>query len=142
MANINVMAIDPENARAARLNEAVENGPLNMNEIAERLGVARTSVLNWKRRGLINIDNLKGIAELTGYRFWWLAFGEGPKTYADAEGAPDQSPLAVIAKASPQHARLAECVSHLTTAKVLTPAIAESITSLLNSIAAAKKQET
>tara|TARA_R110001599_G_scaffold333854_1_gene549922 strand:+ start:1736 stop:2155 length:420 start_codon:yes stop_codon:yes gene_type:complete len=139
MANINVMAIDPENARAARLKEAVENGPLNMNEIAERLGVARTSVLNWKRRGLINIDNLKGIAELTGYRFWWLAFGEGPKTYADAEDAPDQTPLANIANASPEHARMIECIAHLTAARVLTPALADGLTTMLNAIANTKR---
>jgi len=133
------MTNDTENARATRLKEAVEEGPLNMNEIAERLGVARTSVLNWKRRGSINLDNLKGIAELTGYRFWWLAFGEGPKTYADAEDIPQQSPLAEIAKASPEHAKLIECISHLTAARVLTPAIAEGITATLNAVAASKK---
>lgn len=139
MANIRVMTNDPENIRATRLKEAVENGPLNMNEIAERLGVARTSVLNWKRRGLINIDNLKGIAELTGYRFWWLAFGEGPKTYADAEDTPDQSPLANIAKASPEHAKFIECVAHLTAARVLTPALADGLTTTLNAIANTKR---
>jgi len=133
------MTNDTENARAIRLKEAVEQGPLNMNEIAERLGVARTSVLNWKRRGSINLDNLKGIAELTGYRFWWLAFGEGPKTYADAEDPSAQSPLADIAKASPEHARLVECIAHLTAARVLTPALAEGITMTLNAVAAAKK---
>lgn len=137
-----VMTETTENARAIRLKEAVENGPLNMNEIAERLGVARTSVLNWKRRGLINIDNLKGIAELTGYRFWWLAFGEGPKTYAEAgDGAGHASPIGDIAQASPEHARLVECIAHLTAARVLTPALAEGITATLNAVAAAKKAE-
>lgn len=134
------MTNDTENARAIRLKEAVEQGPLNMNEIAERLGVARTSVLNWKRRGSINLDNLKGIAELTGYRFWWLAFGEGPKTYADADDPSAQSPLADIAQASPEHARLVECIAHLTVARVLTPALAEGITMTLNAVAAAKKE--
>lgn len=133
------MTNDTENARAARLKEAVEKGPLNMNEIAEELGVARTSVLNWKRRGAINIDNLKGIAELTGYRFWWLAFGEGPKTYSEAEDVSNQSPLTDVAKASPEHARLIECISHLTRIRVLTPALAEGITATLNAVAASKK---
>lgn len=141
MANMPVMTDNSENARATRLKEAVENGPLNMNEIAERLGVARTSVLNWKRRGLINIDNLKGIAELTGYRFWWLAFGEGPKTYAEADDLPSQTPLSNITQASPEHARLVECIAHLTAARVLTPALAEGITATLNAVAAAKKSE-
>lgn len=134
------MKDDSENARASRLKEAVESGPLNMNEIAERLGVARTSVLNWKRRGSINLDNLRGIAELTGYRFWWLAFGEGPKTYSDSDDSPSQSPLADIAKASPEHAKLVECIAHLTAARVLTPAIADGLTATLNAIAASKKQ--
>jgi len=133
------MKDDSENARATRLKEAVENGPLNMNEIAERLGVARTSVLNWKRRGSINLDNLRGIAELTGYRFWWLAFGEGPKTYAEADDSPSQSILADTAKASPEHARLIECISHLTAARVLTPALAEGLTQTLTAIADNKK---
>lgn len=134
------MKDDSENARANRLKEAVENGPLNMNEIAERLGVARTSVLNWKRRGSINLDNLRGIAELTGYRFWWLAFGEGPKTYSDDDELPPRTPMAEIAKASPEHARFIQCVSHMTAAKVFTPALADALTQTLNAVAAAKKE--
>ncbi|AYP29022.1 hypothetical protein AS1_42 [Marinobacter phage AS1] len=135
------MKDDSENARASRLKEAVENGPLNMNEIAERLGVARTSVLNWKRRGSINLDNLRGIADLTGYRFWWLAFGEGPKTYEDADELPPLSPMVEIAQASPEHARFVQCASHLTTAKIFTPALADALTQTLNAIAATKKAE-
>lgn len=135
------MTEDQSNARARRVREAIESGPLAMSEIADTLGVARTSVLNWKRKGSINLDNLKGLAELTGYRFWWLAFGEGPKTYGDADDAPIHSPIADIAKASPEHAKLIECIAHLTAARVLTPALAEGITATLNAVAAAKKQE-
>lgn len=129
------------NARAARIREAIENGPLTMSEIADTMGVARTSVLNWKRKGNINLDNLRGFAELTGYRFWWLAFGEGPKTYGEAEDPAALPPMADIAKASPEHARLVECIAHLTAAKVLTPAIANGITATLNAIAASKKND-
>lgn len=135
------MIEEQSNARAKRVKEAIEQGPLAMSEIADTLGVARTSVLNWKRKGSINLDNLKGLAELTGYRFWWLAFGEGPKTYADSQDSQHHSPLADIAKASPEHARLIECISHLTAARVLTPSIAEGITSTLNAIAASKKAD-
>jgi len=138
------MKDDSENARASRLKEAVESGPLNMNEIAERLGVARTSVLNWKRRGSINLDNLRGIAELTGYRFWWLAFGEGPKKAdaPDAEpGSEIENPLVGVAKASPEHARLVACIAHMTAARILTPALADGITISLNAVAALKKSE-
>ncbi|MBN8237775.1 helix-turn-helix domain-containing protein [Marinobacter hydrocarbonoclasticus] len=127
------------NARAARIREAIDNGPLAMSEIADTMGVARTSVLNWKKKGNINLDNLRGFAQLTGFRFWWLAFGEGPKTYGDSDDSPSQSPLADIAKASPEHAKLVECVAHLTAARVLTPALAEGITCTLNAVAAAKK---
>lgn len=133
------MTEDQSNARARRVREAIESGPLAMSEIADTLGVARTSVLNWKRKGSINLDNLKGLAELTGYRFWWLAFGEGPKTYAEADDTPSQSPLLDIAQESPEHARLIECIAHLTAARVLTPAIASGLTSTLNAIAASKK---
>lgn len=133
---------DIPNARCKRVREAIEQGPLVMSEIADTLGVARTSVLNWKRKGSINLDNLKGLSEITGYRFWWLAFGEGPKTYAEAADTPEQSMLSDIASASPEHARLIECISHLTAARVLTPAIAESITSLLNNVAATRKLES
>jgi transcriptional regulator with XRE-family HTH domain len=132
------MKDDSENARANRLKEAVENGPLNMNEIAERLGVARTSVLNWKRRGSINLDNLRGIAELTGYRFWWLAFGEGPKKSEDPD-SEDDSPLMEIARQSPEHSRMIANISHLTAARVLTPAIAEALSGLLSAITASRK---
>lgn len=127
------------NARAARIREAIESGPLAMSEIADTMGVARTSVLNWKKKGNINLDNLRGFAQLTGYRFWWLAFGEGPKTYAEADDTPSQSPLLDIAQESPEHARLIECIAHLTAARVLTPAIASGLTSTLNAIAASKK---
>ena len=136
---MHTMSDDQSNARARRVREAIESGPLAMSEIADTLGVARTSVLNWKRKGSINLDNLKGLAELTGYRFWWLAFGEGPKTYTDSDYTPSQSPLADIAKASPEHARLVECIAHLTAAEVLTPAIAVGIASTLNAIASSKK---
>ncbi|GAA3555965.1 helix-turn-helix domain-containing protein [Marinobacter xestospongiae] len=134
------MTEEHSNARAVRVREAIESGPLAMSEIADTLGIARTSVLNWKRKGSINLDNLKGLAELTGYRFWWLAFGEGPKTYADAEEAPQHSQLTDVAKVSPEHARLIECISHLTSARVLTPSIAEAMTHLLNAVADSKKQ--
>lgn len=129
------------NARAARIREAIDSGPLVMSQIADTMGVARTSVLNWKRKGNINLDNLKGFAQLTGYRFWWLAFGEGPKTY-DEPSAELDNPLMNIAKYSPEHARLVECISHLTTANVLTAAVADGLTMTLNAIAGAKKQET
>lgn len=134
------MTEEQSNARAKRVREAIESGPLAMSEIADTLGVARTSVLNWKRKGSINLDNLKGLAELTGYRFWWLAFGEGPKTYADGASTESESQLADIAKASPDHAKLIECIAHLTAAKVLTPAIASGLTATLNGIAEAKRQ--
>ena len=136
-----LMNEDHSNARARRIAEAIENGPLSMSDIADKLDVARTSVLNWKRRGSINLDNLKGLAQLTGYRFWWLAFGEGPKNASeDADSALEQSPIAQIAKASPEHARLVECIAHLTAAQVLTPALAEGLTMTLNAVASAKKE--
>ncbi|HET8799649.1 MAG TPA: helix-turn-helix domain-containing protein [Marinobacter sp.] len=134
------MIEEQSNARAKRVKEAIESGPLAMSEIADTLGVARTSVLNWKRKGSINLDNLKGLAELTGYRFWWLAFGEGPKTYAEGDELSSQTPMVEIAMASPEHARFIQCVSHMTAAKVFTPALADAFAQTLNAIAATKKE--
>lgn len=85
---------------------------------------------------------MKGLAQLTGYRFWWLAFGEGPKNASEgADSALEQSPIAQIAKASPEHARLLECIAHLTAAQVLTPALAKGITLSLTAVADLKKSE-
>ncbi|NWO05802.1 MAG: hypothetical protein HLX50_08945 [Alteromonadaceae bacterium] len=129
-------------ARAARIREAIDNGPLAMSEIADTMKVARTSVLNWKKKGNINLDNLRGFAQLTGYRFWWLAFGEGPKTYSSTEGSAElDNPLMSISKCSPEHARFAECISHLTHAGILTPAAAEGLTQTLNAFATIRKDE-
>lgn len=50
-------------------------------------------------------------------------------------------PLMNVAKYSPERARLVECASHLTTANVLTAAVADGLTVTLNAIAATKKQE-
>ena len=58
----------------------------------------------------------------------------------DADSALEQSPIAQIAKASPEHARLVECIAHLTAAQVLTPALAEGLTMTLNAVASAKKE--
>lgn len=70
----------PQNERAKRICEARKETGRNDAQIADRLGVARTSVLNWQVRGSIHLDNLRDYAEITGTCFDWLAFGEGPKT--------------------------------------------------------------
>lgn len=125
--------------RAARLREAIENSPLRMSEIADTMGVARTSTLNWKRKGNISLDNLKGFSELTGYRFWWLAFGEGPKTYTETGAEKPEPPLLNVSKASPEHTQLAECMAHLTKAGVLTSSMAAGLTETLIAFAASRK---
>lgn len=127
-------------ARAARIREAIDTGPLTMSEIADTMGVARTSVLNWKKKGNINLDNLRGFAQLTGYRFWWIAFGEGPKRYDDPSAETD-NPLMNIAKHSPEHSRLVECISHLTAANLLTPAVADGLRITLEAMAESRKHE-
>jgi transcriptional regulator with XRE-family HTH domain len=70
----------PQNERAKRICEARKESSRNDAQIADRLGVARTSVLNWQVRGNIKLDNLRDYAEITGTSFDWLAFGEGTKT--------------------------------------------------------------
>lgn len=122
----------PSNARAERLTEAIETGPLKAYEIASLLSASRTSVLNWKKRGAITIDNLRGLADITGYRFWWLAFGEGPKQTAD-DPHPNQHVITSdhLAKISDDHAALVEVLKQSSLAGVLTPAMARNLTELI-----------
>jgi transcriptional regulator with XRE-family HTH domain len=70
----------PQNGRAKRICEARVESRLSDAQIADKIGVARTSVLNWQVRGSINLDNLRDFADMMGVSFHWLAFGEGPKT--------------------------------------------------------------
>jgi CI repressor-like protein len=128
------MSLDPpNNARAARLREAIEEGPLKAYEIADRLHASRTSVLNWKKRGAINVDNLKGLSDLTGYRFWWLAFGEGPKTINDfATDEVQVTDSANFAAASPEHSRLVKVLSQATQSGRLNQKMAGSLADLIS----------
>ena len=127
------MPIDPpDNARAERLRQAIEEGPLRAFEIAERLHASRTSVLNWKKRGAINVDNLRGLADITGYRFWWLAFGEGPKKIGD-DKAGGQHVLHSdnIAKISDQHAHLVDVLTQSCQSGLLNKNMAKSLAEFL-----------
>lgn len=127
------MTIDPpNNARAERLREAIEEGPLRAFEIAERLNASRTSVLNWKKRGAINVDNLRGLADITGYRFWWLAFGEGPKKIGDdTAGGQHVVHSDNIAKLSDRHAHLVDVLSQTSQSGILNEAMAKSLADFL-----------
>ncbi|NWO05801.1 MAG: helix-turn-helix domain-containing protein [Alteromonadaceae bacterium] len=118
--------------RATRLTEAIENGPLKAHEIASLLSASRTSVLNWKKRGAITVDNLKGLADITGYRYWWLAFGEGPKRSKD-DTAPCQHAISSdhVATASNEHAALIEILTQSTQAGILTADMARHLTQFL-----------
>ncbi len=136
------MSLDPpNNARAARLREAIEEGPLKAYEIADRLHSSRTSVLNWKKRGAINVDNLRGLSELTGYRFWWLAFGEGPKTIDDT--ADDEIQVADsdnIANASPEHTRLIKVLTQATQSGRLNDQMAASLADFISGMMSSRSQ--
>lgn len=136
------MSLDPpNNARAARLREAIEEGPLKAYEIADRLHSSRTSVLNWKKRGAINVDNLRGVSELTGYRFWWLAFGEGPKTIGDTEA--DEVQIADtdnIANVSPEHTRLVKVLTQATQSGRLNEQMAASLADFISGMMNSRSQ--
>lgn len=129
-----IMTIDPpNNARAERLREAIEEGPLKAFEIADKLHSSRTSVLNWKKRGAINVDNLRGLADVTGYRFWWLAFGEGPKKIGDESGGGNhviQSDS--IARLSGEHAHLVDVMAQACQSGLLNKAMASSLADFLH----------
>ena len=127
------MTLDPpNNARAERLREAIEEGPLRAFEIAESLHASRTSVLNWKKRGAINVDNLRGLADITGYRFWWLAFGEGPKKIGDEkQGGQHVIQSDTTARLSPQHAHLIDVLNQASQSGILNETMAQSLATFL-----------
>lgn len=103
-----------------------------MSRIADKIGVARTSVLNWTRRGGIQIDHIKELSAITGFNFWWLAFGEGPKLGNDNTSL-ERSVLAMI-QASQQHADLIHRQSQLTESGQLTPELASALTQMLEAM--------
>lgn len=127
------MAIDPpNNARAERLREAIEEGPLKAFQIADLLHASRTSVLNWKKRGAINVDNLRGLSDITGYRFWWLAFGEGPKKVGDPlPGGEHVIHSDNIATISTEHAHLVDVLSQASKSGLLNEPMARSLASFI-----------
>ena len=54
-------------------------------EIAQKLGITDPSVSEWKKRGVISIDNLVRITELTNASIYWILTGKGPKYLTGAE---------------------------------------------------------
>lgn len=131
-----IMTLEPpSNARAERLREAIEEGPLRAYEIADRLHASRTSVLNWKKRGAINVDNLRGLADITGFRFWWLAFGEGPKKIGDEQpGGQHVINSDNTAKISNEHARLIDVLNQASQSGILNESMARSLADLLQGV--------
>lgn len=90
-------------------------------------------MLNWKKRGAINVDNLRGLADVTGYRFWWLAFGEGPKKIGDEkEGGKHVILSDNIARLSDQHSHLVDVLGQASQSGLLNSAMANSLASFLH----------
>ncbi len=123
---------EPTLTRAQRIREAIKISGVPMSRIADKIGVARTSVLNWTRRGGIQIDHIKELSAITGFNFWWLAFGEGPKLGNDNTSL-ERSVLAMI-QASQQHADLIHRQSQLTESGQLTPELASALTQMLEAM--------
>lgn len=124
---------EPEKqTRAQRIKEAIETSQVRMSRIADTVGVARTSVLNWTTRGGIQIDHLKELAAITGFNFWWLAFGEGPKLGNDT--ASLERAIQSMIHTSPEHADLIHRQAQLTQAGALSPEMASALLSLLEAM--------
>jgi hypothetical protein len=79
------MENDDLKAKAARIREAIENGPAKQIEIADYCEVSTQSVGGWKKTGQITRDNLLKVSEITGYRYIWLSTGSGPKKFNDRD---------------------------------------------------------
>ncbi|MCK7547170.1 helix-turn-helix domain containing protein [Marinobacter koreensis] len=105
-----------------------------MSRIADRLDVARTSVLNWKRHGGIQAEHIKGLAEITGFNFWWLAFGEGPKLGNDKDIL--EFTIQKMIETSPEHAALLHRQAQMTASGALTRKLAKALTRTLEAIPA------
>ena len=59
-------------------------------ELARRVGVSVSAVVQWERPGgtAPQMTNLAAIAQSTGVAFEWLATGRGPTRVAAGDGAP------------------------------------------------------
>lgn len=118
--------------RAQRIKEAIETSQVRMIRVADTVGVARTSVLNWTTRGGIQIDHLKELAAITGFNFWWLAFGEGPKLGNDTASL-ERATQSMI-QTSSEHADLIHRQAQMTQSGALSPEIASALLGLLEAM--------
>lgn len=119
-------------ARGTRIREAIETSGVTMNRIASKVGVARTSVLNWRNRGSIQIDHLKELSAITGFNFWWLAFGEGPKLGNDLPSLTRAAQS--MTERSEEHAALLQRQAQMTAAGTLTPELADALRKTLEAL--------
>lgn len=68
--------------RAKRINEACQLTSLTLPEIAGRIGVSPSIFRGWLIGGMVEDNQLRSLAEITGTSYRWLAFGEGPISIA------------------------------------------------------------
>ena len=68
-----------------RLRKAIDDSAATQQGIADYCDVSKQSVNNWKRNGRISVDNLKRVAEVTGYRYAWIKDGTGEMLASDRD---------------------------------------------------------
>lgn len=78
------------------LRELKERG-VSQVEIAQRLGLSKTAISNWKMGAVQNLkhENLYGFEDIYGYSARWIATGKGPKMVAQVQ---EQAAQYVISK--------------------------------------------
>ena len=78
-----------------RIKQARRHAGLTQLQLAEKLGVDRSSVGQWERQtaGGPTVGHLAAIAVLTGVSFEWLATGRGPRLIG---GVGDEPPAVVM----------------------------------------------
>jgi transcriptional regulator with XRE-family HTH domain len=80
-----------------RIREARLRARLTKAELARRVGVCPSAVVQWEHPShtVPNTTNLARVAEITGVAFEWLATGRGPTRLAGGDGTPAIDPATI-----------------------------------------------
>jgi transcriptional regulator with XRE-family HTH domain len=72
---------------SSRVRMARSFASISQAELARRIGVQRSAVAQWERRGgtIPTVEHLARIASETGVYFEWIATGRGPRRPNDGE---------------------------------------------------------
>jgi len=86
--------------RAERISHVIVESGVPQTAIARACKVRPQAVFGWKTTGKIENQNLKVLAQMTGYNFMYLLDGEGPKKPGEGKVSEDHGEYNVGLKSS------------------------------------------